>query len=68
MLFADDAALASRTEGDGQKLMDRFSHICKKKVGLTISIKKTNVMAQDVIAPPSINIDNVTLDVVDLLA
>ena len=44
--------------------MDSFSH-ARKKIGLTISIKETNVMIQDVIAPPSINNDNVTFDVVD---
>ena len=44
--------------------MDRFSHACKE-CGLTSSIKPTNVMGQDVKAPPSIHIDNMTLDVVD---
>ena len=62
MLFADDAALAIHTEEDLPEPKDRFFHVCKE-IGL---IKKTNVMAQDVIAPPSINIDNVTLDVVDV--
>ena len=32
---------------------------------MTISIQKTNVIGQDIIAPPSINADNVSLDVVD---
>ena len=35
--------------------------------GLTISIKKTKVMGQGIVSPPSINIDNVTLDAVDRL-
>ena len=60
MLFADDAALATHTE----QLMDRISYACKE-YGLTIRIKKTNVMGQDVVMPPPVNIDNVTLDVVD---
>ena len=44
--------------------MDRLPHACKE-FGLTISIKKTKVMGQGTVSPPSINIDNVTLDAVD---
>ena len=43
MLFADDAALATHTEENLQQLMDRLSHACKE-FGLTITIKKTNVV------------------------
>ena len=64
MLFADDAALSSHTEEDLQRLMDRFSHACKE-FGLTISIKKTNVMGQNVPSPPAISIDNEVLEVTD---
>ena len=64
MLFADDAALSSHTEEDLQRLMDRFSHACRE-FGLTISIKKTNVMGQDVPSPPAIRIDNEELEVTD---
>ena len=64
MLFADDAALSSHTEEDLQRLMDRFSHACRE-FGLTISIKKTNVMGQDVPSPPAIRIDNEELEVSD---
>ena len=64
MLFADDAALSSHTEEDLQRLMDRFSHACRE-FGLTISIKKTNVMGQDVPSPPAIRIDNEELAVTD---
>ena len=60
-LFADDAALVTHTM---QRLMYRLSHTCKE-YGLTISIKKTKVMDQGIVSPPSINIDNVTLDAVD---
>ena len=64
MLFADDAALSSHTEEVLQGLMDRFSHACKE-FGLTISIKKTKVMGQDVSVPPAISIDNELLEVTD---
>lgn len=64
MLFADDAALVSHTEEHLQRLMDRFALACKE-FGLTISIKKTNVMGQDIPAPPSITIDNEMLEVTD---
>lgn len=64
MLFADDAALASHTETGLQQFVNRFSCACKE-FALTISIKKNNVMAQDVENPPSISIGNRTLDCVD---
>ena len=64
MLFADDAALNSHTEEALQQLIDRFSHACKE-FELTISIKKTNVMGQDVPSPPAVSIDNVVLEVTD---
>ncbi|XP_047740100.1 uncharacterized protein LOC125179048 [Hyalella azteca] len=40
MLFADDAALASHTEGGLQQLITRFANACKE-FGLTISLGKT---------------------------
>ncbi|GAA6107071.1 uncharacterized protein LOC118407100 [Tachysurus ichikawai] len=43
LLFADDAALTSHTEDGLQKLVCRLSHVCME-FGLTISLKKTNVM------------------------
>lgn len=63
MVFADDAAVTSHTEQDLQCLMDRFSQACKD-FGLTISLKKTNVLGQDVVTPPVITIDNYELEVV----
>ncbi|KAL8604133.1 hypothetical protein ACOMHN_047345 [Nucella lapillus] len=63
MLFADDAAVMSHTEQQLQCLMDRFSQACKD-FGLTTSLKKTNVLGQDVDTPPVITIDNYQLDVV----
>ena len=43
MLFADDAALISHTEEGLQQLISKFAHACNE-FGLSISIKKTNVM------------------------
>ena len=64
MLLADEVALVTHTDEDSRKVTDRFSHGCRE-FELIISIKKTNVMGQEVIAPQTINTDNVTLDVVD---
>ena len=63
MLFADDAAVTAHTEHGLQQLMDRFSHACRD-FGLTISLKKTNVLGQDVDTPPVTTIDNYQLEVV----
>ena len=63
MLFADDAAIASHTQEGLQRLVNRLSHACKE-FGLTISLKKTNVMGQDVREVPNISIDDYTLEVV----
>ena len=63
MLFADDAAVTSHTEQDLQCLMDRFYQACKD-FGLTISLKKTNVLGQDVNTSPVITINNYKLEVV----
>ena len=62
MLFAEDAALVSHT--GLQCLMDRFFKACKE-FALTISIKKTEAMAQDAEIPPSIYIDGSNLSMVD---
>ena len=50
MLFADDAALVSHTQEGLQCLMDRLSKACKE-FAHTISLKKTEVMAQDAEIP-----------------
>ena len=62
LLFAD-AALASHTEAGLQRLVDKLSHACKE-FGLTISLKKTNILAQDAETPPVITI-NTELEAVD---
>ena len=48
MLFADAAAVVAHTQDDLQSLMDCFSQACKD-FGLTISLKKTNLMYWDMI-------------------
>ena len=63
MLFADDAAVVTHTQEELQSLMDCFSQACKY-FGLTISLKKTNVLGQDTEAPPVITIDDYELDAV----
>ena len=64
VLFADNAALTTHKEEELQQLISQFSHTCKE-FGLTISIRKTEVMGQDVPLPPSITIDNQVLEVAD---
>ena len=64
MLFADDAAVATHTQAELQRLMDCFSAACKD-FGLTISLKKTNVMVQGSEVRPGITIDDYQLENVD---
>ena len=46
-LFADDAAITAHSADDLQQLMNRFGKAFQD-FGLTISLKKTRVMAQNV--------------------
>ena len=62
--LADDAAVTTHTQEELQALMDRFSLACKD-FGLTISLKKTNVLGQDTMELPAITIDDYELDVVE---
>ena len=64
MLFADDAALAAHSEEALQRLIDRFAHACDE-FGLTISLRKTDIMGQDVSSIPCISIGDHTLEVVE---
>ena len=64
MLFADDAALTAHTEAGLQDLINCFSDACNE-FGLTISIKKTNVLGQNVSPAPSISIGDSSLGVVE---
>ena len=54
-LFADDAAIVTHSTEDLQQLRNHFSKVCQD-FGLTISLKKTQVMGQVVDSPPSITI------------
>lgn len=65
MLFADDAVFAAHTQQDIQSMKNRFSQACKD-FGLTIGLKKTNVMRQDARSPPATTINNFKLDSVHL--
>ena len=65
LLFAGDVALTSHSEEGLQHLVDKLSHACKK-FGLTISLRKTNILAQSAESPPVITIDNTELEVVDI--
>ena len=63
LLFADDAAIVSHSVAHLQRLVDRFAYACKE-FGLTISLKKTKVMAQNSDTPPVITIGGQPLEVV----
>ena len=54
-LFADDAAIVAHSAENLQQLMNRFSKACQD-FGLTISLKKTQVMGQGMDSTPSITI------------
>ena len=64
MLFADNAAVATHTQQELQALMGRLSQACKD-LGLTISLKKTNVLEQDTMKLLAITSDDYELDVVE---
>ena len=64
MLFADDTTLIAHTEEGLQHLINGLTH-ASEKFGLTISIKKTNVMGQNIPAPPTISIKSEVLEVTD---
>ena len=61
--FADDAAIVAHSAEDLQQLMNCFSKACQD-FGLTIILKKTQVMDQGVDSPPSITISTQELEVV----
>ena len=64
MLFADDAAVTTHSQQQLQALIDRFSQ-ASKDLGLTISLKKTNVLGKDTMELPAITNDDYELDVVE---
>lgn len=64
MLFVDEASLTANTEDALQLLISWFAHACKE-FGLTVILKKTNILGQDVSSMPSISIGDCTLEVVE---
>ena len=64
LLYADDAALTSHTEIGLQQFVNKFSEACKD-FGLTISLKKTNIMRQGTDCLLAISIEGNTLDALD---
>ena len=62
MLFNDAAAVATHAKKDLQHLMDLFSQACKD-FSLVITLKKTNVVGQNVDLSLAINSDNYELEV-----
>ena len=55
LLFPNGASVTAHSAEDLQKLMNRFSKACQG-FGLTISLKKKQVKAQDMDSPPNIAI------------
>ena len=68
LLFADDCALVAHTEEALQHIVNRFS-AAAKNFGLTISLKKTEVLYQlpprEAYSPPHISIDGTNLNAVE---
>jgi hypothetical protein len=66
VLFADDATLTSHTKTQTglQEVVNRLSHACKE-CGLSISLKKTNILTQGTDPAPGITITNTHLEVVE---
>ena len=62
-LFADDAAVTVHSADNLQRLMDRLSQACKD-FGLTISLIKTQIMAQEIDLRPHVTVLYHELDVV----
>ena len=69
LLFADDCALAADSEEGLQRLCDSFAS-ASRRFGLTISIKKTEVLYQpargNAYVPPNISIEGTQLKAVEL--
>ena len=68
LLYADDCALLAHTLHDAQHLFDRF-RTAAVRFGLTVSLKKTEVMYQalssSTSAAPVVRADDITLKAVD---
>ena len=55
LLFADDNAIATHSEIELQRLVDRLTEGCNL-LGLTISVKNTEVTGQETNSPPEIKL------------
>ncbi len=64
MLFADDATLTAHTKEALKRLISSFARN-SDEFGLTISLKKSSFMGQDVISTPCISIGHHTLKTVE---
>ena len=65
LLFADDAAITSHSQEGLQSMLDSFADACNN-FGLTISIKKTQVMGLNIPSPPTLYLDGQLLEAVDV--
>ena len=57
-------ALTAHSEDVLQYLMSSFAHACRE-FGLTIRLKKTTILGQDICSAPNVHIDDYTLEVVE---
>ncbi|CAG9138444.1 unnamed protein product [Plutella xylostella] len=64
LLFADDAAIVANTEEELQHLVTRFGRACDM-FSMSVNTRKTVVMAQGTTIPPTITLNESTLQVVD---
>ena len=64
LLFADDAAIVAHSQADLQQLINSLAKSCDQ-FGLTISLKKTEIMCQNVNAALEFKIGDYTLNVVE---
>ncbi len=64
LLYPDDAAFVAHTEQEIQEMCNYFATACTE-FGLTISLSKTVVMAQNVPVPPHVTINGTVLSVVE---
>ena len=64
LLFADDAAIATLIEIELQRLVDHLAQACDL-FGLTVSIRKTEVIGQGTNSPLEINLGDESLKTID---
>ena len=68
LLFADDCTILTHTEEASQHIINCFS-VSAKNFGLTVSLKKTEVLYQpppyEAYSPPDVSIDGTNLNTVE---